>query len=60
MKLVAEHREASVVRRASAELTEHPMLVVGDIKLSKGVLQIVPKKRSIGPALKFPLKAMVP
>lgn len=57
-ELLVEHRGADGTRRGVVPLDEHPLLVVGDLKLVKQVVHVVPKRRSVGPVLKLPLAWM--
>lgn len=59
-ELVVTHRSAGVTRRSLVPLDydDHPLLVVGDLKVVKKAVHVVPKRRSDGPALKLPIASM--
>lgn len=57
-EIIAEHRDATGVRRASAPLECEPLRAAKELKLVRGVVQIVPRSRSDGPTLKFRLDDM--
>ncbi len=57
-EMIAEYRDASGARRASAPLQTQPLAAAKDLKLVKGVVQIVPRSRSDGSTLKFRLDDM--
>lgn len=60
IEIALEHRSASAILRGVAPIKDPSPSWAGTLKLVKGVVQLTPAHKHLGPAIKIPVKQMSP